>query len=403
MIKFTCHCTHVFEFPDDMAGKQAQCPDCQRLVDVPTMNELAQLSEDGTFLLNAAVQPRSGEFEQMRRVYAKDKVDENGEDVDLRQTLQELAAAGTEDNILEFEERPTNPKYDPETGELIRPLDIVQNPDFAHPSQIPMATRTLNYANAELDGDSLYSPVVRLLSPINLAAMFFVLLAHVFFFFTAFSGFLSIAAIIFVGPALIAHYANVVEEIGIEEHDELPRFLRNFNLIEDIWHPFAHVFLAWMICFGPAIILWLFWVFHGWPLTGGVVSFIVLDAIGLILFPAVVLTTITSGSLLNLRPDRILSVIAQIGPRYALLVILYAVALVFYILGMFDVPIEAYLLAAIGYFQRSGGVWAAHRGNFPDALFRVAAGIILSYPSPEISVGLPPARTIDPGRERAAL
>ena len=169
-----------------MAGRQVQCPDCQRLVDVPTTNELAELSEDGTFRMDAPVDRDSGHFEKMRRVYGKDKVDENGAEIDLRQTRDELAAAGTEDDILAFEHQPTAPKYDPETGELIRPLDIVDDPTIApHPSQLPMATNTLNYASPELQAGLPYSPLARLLSPINLAAMFFVLFFQLFFYLAA--------------------------------------------------------------------------------------------------------------------------------------------------------------------------------------------------------------------------
>jgi hypothetical protein len=57
--------------------------------------------------------------------------------------------------------------------------------------------------------------------------------------------------------------------------------------------------------------------------------------VGLVFFPVVVLTTITSGSLLNLRPDRLLGTIAQIGPRYAYLVLLYPVAMGIYYLGIY--------------------------------------------------------------------
>ena len=189
MIKFACHCNHVFELPEEMAGRQVQCPNCQRLVDVPTHNELAELSDDGTFRLDAPVAAPSGHFEEMRRVFAKEKVDENGMPIDLRQTREELAAAGTEAEIFEFDEHPTAPKYDPETGELIRPLDIVEDPAIArNPSQCPMAPERLELRRARSLQESFeYSPLARMVTPINLAAMFFVLLFHLFFLLAAFS------------------------------------------------------------------------------------------------------------------------------------------------------------------------------------------------------------------------
>jgi hypothetical protein len=373
MIKFSCHCNHILEVPEDMAGKSMQCPNCQRLVDVPTMNEQQELLEDGTFRLDEPEPRDPGQFERMRYVYAKDKVDENGNEIDKRQTLEELAAAGTDPDIYEFEHRPTAPKYDPETGELIRPLDLAPNPSATpHPSQVPMATNALNYASPAHQVALEYSPLARMFTPINLAAMFFVLFFQLFFYLAAFSLFLTVAAVFFIGPALIAHYGNVIEEIGIEERDELPRFLRHFNFIDDIWHPFAHVFLAWMVCFGPGFVLWCYWVAHGWPLKPAVMVVSALDVAGLIFFPAVMLTTTTSGSLLNLRPYRVMAVIAQIGPRYAWLVILYFVAITIYLLGMLTVPIQAMLFAAMQ--RHSTNIFS---GPFPIAL--LMTGIFLMH------------------------
>jgi hypothetical protein len=366
MIKFACHCNHVFEFPEDMGGKSVQCPNCQRLVDVPTLNEIAELSEDGTFRMDTAVEREPGHFEKMRQVYGRDKVDENGLEVDRRQTRQEMAAAGTEDDIFEFEHNPTAPKYDPETGELIRPIEFVDDPTIApHPSQVPLATNTLSYATPEHQGDVPYSPLLRLLSPVNLVTMFFVLLCHVFFFCTAIVPLLSVLAIVLVGPAIIAHYANVIEEVGIEERDELPRFLRLFNFFDDIWIPCAHVFLAWIICFAPAEVLSMVWSHYRLSLAGGVCVRLIFDVAGLIFFPAVVLTTTTSGSFANLHPRRVLSVISAIGPRYAFLVMLHAVAFVFYLVGVVIPPLQLVLFITNS------------RIHFPDYAAPGACGLLV--------------------------
>lgn len=383
MIHFTCRCHHVFDFPDDMAGKQVQCPSCQLLVDVPTKADLAELSDDGTFRLDETpVLTHPGDFENMRRVFSKEKVDDDGAEFDLRQTHEELVAAGTHDDINEFENHPTAPRYDPETGELVRPLAIAPDPAMATPaSQLPMATNTLNYASGDLAGrDSWMSPLRELLNPVNLAAMFFVLLAHIFFFLAAFSLFLSVFALFVVGTGLVAHYANVIDEIGIEEHDELPRFLRNFNFTDDIWRPFAHVFLAWMLCFGAARFVWLLWMLHNWPIGSGLAVSLVLDTVGLFFFPAVVLTTTTSGSLENLRPDRVFKVIARIGPRYALLVLLYAVAITVYSLGFVTTPIHALLWASLvkstpWYFTAAGAYGFLIAGIFLMHYFAWLVGL----------------------------
>jgi len=338
MIQFPCRCKHLFEFPDDMAGKQVQCPNCQLLVDIPSMDELSQLSEDGTFRVAAPPAGRTPEqLQQMLRTYSKRKVDENGEEVDLRQTFDEISAAGTNEPIDDFENFPTAPKYDPETGELVRPLAV--RPDASigpHPSQIPLAQTALNYAAPDPNANfSVFRPLLQLLTPINLAAMFFVLLAHMFLIAATLSIYLVVLAILGCGAGLIAHYANVVEDIGIEERDELPRFLRQFNITDDIWLPFVRVFLAWMICFGLGRLLAIVWAIEDWPDRIRYPISFSLDAVGLVFLPVVVLTTVTSGSLLNLRPDRLLGTIAEIGPRYAYLVLLYPVAIGIYFCGIY--------------------------------------------------------------------
>jgi len=333
------------EFPEEMAGRQVQCPSCGRLVDIPSTDELSHLSDDGTFLIGEPVQADPHVFDELRRVYAKRKVDENGQDVDLRQTPEQLAAAGTEDDVFEYERLPKAPKYDPETGELIRPLDMVEEPAPAARHVAEAAPATLNYATPDFQDPLSYSPLARLFAPVNLITMFFVFLLHMFLYMTAFSLYLSIAAIFVVGPALIGHYANVIEEIGVEDRDELPRLLRHFDLTDDIFRPFAHVFVAWAICFAPTWLLWLVWIYHQWPLEGGVITASVLLAIGWIFFPAVVLTTTTSGAYANLRPDRIMAVIGKIGPRYALLVVIYVIACALYLTGLVAVPAIALAFA----------------------------------------------------------
>ena len=40
MISFACRCKHRFSLPDDQAGGIIQCPDCGRLNDVPTLDDL---------------------------------------------------------------------------------------------------------------------------------------------------------------------------------------------------------------------------------------------------------------------------------------------------------------------------------------------------------------------------
>lgn len=337
MIKFSCRCKHAFELPEEMAGRQVQCPACMLLVDVPTQDEMAQLAEDGTFRIEGPVATEPQRFAELKRTYSREKVDEQGVEFDLRQTPEQLAAAGTDEPSEGYEAVPFAPKYDPETGELIRPLDMREDAlnRPPHPSAIPLAQTALNYASADMNPSvSFISPLLQLLMPINLAAMFFVLAAHIFLVLAMFSMFLAVFAILVVGAGLVAHYSNVVEEVAIEERDELPRFLRHFSLADDIWLPFIHVFLAWMICFGPGIAVWAVGTVNAWPVNRVSVVRLVLNLVGLIFFPAIALTTITSGTMSNLRPDRILGTIVRIGPRYILLAIIYAAAILVYYKGL---------------------------------------------------------------------
>jgi hypothetical protein len=374
MIHFACQCKHVLDLPDDQAGRQIQCPNCHRLLDVPSRDELSHLSDDGTILMDPAPPASDPErLEKLIRAFSGKHLDEDGVERDLRQTHEEFTRAGTEDDIDEFERRPTSPKYDPETGELIRPLDIA--PDDRPPSHVApvsVADTALNYASPDLNANySVLVPFVMLFMPVNLAAMFFVLLAHMFLIAATLSIYLVVGAIFVVGFGLVAHYGCVVEEIGIEERDELPRFLRHFNLADDVWLPFVRIFLAWMICFGPAWMVYMVALIRNspWLITLGIVLSLV--CVGLVFFPAIALITLTSGSLSNLHPMRVIGTIGNIGSRYAFLVIVYAVAIVVYGVG-----IVATCFQALHLIFGLGNLWIA---RFLPAYGFLFSGIILMH------------------------
>jgi hypothetical protein len=342
MIRFACQCKYEFEVPEEFGGRQLQCPQCKLLVDVPTQAELAQLTEEGIFRMEESG-PAKDHFEELRRAYSKRKVDENGVEIDLRLTPEQLAAAGTNDEALD--PVGTAQKYDPETGELIRPLEVRHDPNEpAHPSQIPMAHPTLNYATRDYNADvSIFAPLVELLMPINLVTMFFVLLVHLFMTAIVFSIYVVIGITLIFGGGLVAHYANVIEEIAIEQRNELPRFLRHFNLADDIWLPFCNILLAFIYCFLPAIFMHAFLSDSSLGPAPKVLINLSMVMLGLIFFPAAVLTTTTSGSILNLRPDRVLGTIAQVGARYAYFVIVLVAAVIAYYVGFVEtllVPIR---------------------------------------------------------------
>lgn len=317
MIRFPCHCGHEFELPEDSAGGTIQCPHCGRLNDVPTLSDLANLTSDGTFKINQpAASIEADRMAQLRRAFARRRNDDSGNPIDLRPTLDEVDQIGAEEIPLSLADqvRPGAPKYNPETGELVRPLNVrpMDRPDE---STIPMAGRAIGYSSGDLA--ARYSPVrilIELLLPMNLVVMLFVLLAHVVAQFALYIIFGWVVSLLIAG-LIMAHYATVVEEIGPEDRDELPRPLRNVSIGDDLWRPFCHFFLSLAVCYWPMVTAWYLGVTKGEAILVSLIP--ALFGLGGFLFPAVLLTMTTSGApLANLRPDRIWSIIRQSGGGY---------------------------------------------------------------------------------------
>src|SRR4051812_46320634 len=96
MIKFPCHCGHAFAMNDDQAGGVIQCPKCGRLCDIPTLSDLQQISDDGTFKLDESpVKPEADRLAQLQSAFARQNVDDTGEDIDLRPTMDDIRKAGS--------------------------------------------------------------------------------------------------------------------------------------------------------------------------------------------------------------------------------------------------------------------------------------------------------------------
>jgi hypothetical protein len=122
----------------------------------------------------------------------------------------------------------------------------------------------------------------------------------------------------------------VVNDIATEDKDELPRPLRDFSWHDDLWGPFVHFSMAAFIAYGPLIAInWM-------PASGVLLISYTLSVLiwGTFIFPALFLTTTTSGHWLNLAPDRVLRVIRNLGLKYVLCVILWAVATASYAIGI---------------------------------------------------------------------
>lgn len=342
MIRFTCLCQHKIEADEDLAGGLLQCPRCGRLNDVPTLSDLPHLGDDGTYNVDVT-RPKDDpvRLAELSIVYSKGVRDQDGDEIDLRMSAAELGAPGSDlqDDVtgddgvipLKGELRPPSrrpaPRYDPETGELIRPVELKADPDAPplSPTAIPVARAAVGYASGATVGrDRTGRILVDLLMPVNVTVMAFIFVAHVLLQITGMvtvNGLWMIAflPLMLVG-FIVSHYGNIVDETGPQDRDEVPRPLRGCALMDDIWTPFVNVFLALSICFLPAV---FFALRLGaglppavrWTVTGAIFM------VGVVFLPAVLLTTVAGGTVVNLRPDRLVGVMRVAGAKYGLAVL----------------------------------------------------------------------------------
>src|SRR5262249_40366876 len=146
-------------------------------------DDLAHLDSDGTIRLEPeSVQEQQNRDAELMRVYRPQRQDDNGVDYDLRPTMEDIMKAGGEEVPLELKDqvRPGPPKYDPVTGELVRPMSL-QGGQYARVIPIPpQPTRTLHYARPSIpanDAVAFWSIPGAMLRPIDLivpAVIFFV-------------------------------------------------------------------------------------------------------------------------------------------------------------------------------------------------------------------------------------
>jgi hypothetical protein len=337
MIRFTCRCGHAFALADDEAGGLIQCPECGLLNDVPGVGDLDSLNPDGTVKVGDPLYQEQSDdrLEHLAYIYQKRRVDDDGEEIDLRNPDEDLDLADGESYDLRPDEptRPDAPKYDPVTGELIRPLDvIVDDRDAIRPQDVPMARPAIHYAGGHTERRMSPAGVfLEIFRPVNLLALAFVLLAHLML---NLGAIVMLAGLIFVAVAplimtfiIIGHYGNVIDDIGPQGRDELPRVGRDFNWHDDLWGPFSQIAGSVFITFLPALI-----VQRALPLPMAVrnVAGVIVALAGVLVFPAVLLTLTTSGTWHNLRPDRVAGVIRRCGVFYPVLVVEAALCLTLY-------------------------------------------------------------------------
>jgi hypothetical protein len=217
---------------------------------------------------------------------------------------------------------------------------------------VPIASRAIHYASSGTQTVGGAGIFLEMFTGPNLFVMFCVLATHLFMqvmlipaviFCLAIPLYLGIAALV------LGHYANTIDETGPEGRDELPRPLRHMQWTEDLFGSFVRMSLALLLCFGPA---WGMMFVRGVPLAGRGVAALIFAGFGMVLFPAVVLTTTTSGTVLNLRPDRVLGVMRRLGGSYITAVLFWCVAAGVYVLGFFGTNVT--LIQA---FEKSPPKW----------------------------------------------
>lgn len=353
MIKFPCKCGQILEVTDDQAGLTVQCPKCGLLRDVPTLSDLEHLTDFGTYLVDPPVpETEQQRLEKLREAFSRDRLDDQGDEIDLRPTIEDVIRSGYIEKPQD-DSTPELPKYDPVTGELVEPIKIADDRPVQRDT-IPMARRVVSYAAGRQQAvpQSSWRIFLQLFQPINMVVIIFVLIAH-----AVWEGILIICSmpfffiflpvLFFITGMFLAHYAIVIEETGPEERDELPRPLRHLELGADLWWPFVHFAGAFLLSYWPALVILaeliadsvskanggngyqpeFFPQLMHWPV------FFILLALGTVFFPAVLLTLTTSGSQLNLRPDRLIGVMIQCGMRYVWAVWMFPVIALIYMTG----------------------------------------------------------------------
>jgi len=326
MIHFSCICGHPFDLPEERAGDAFQCPVCMRLVDVPPLDELNAFEDDGTLKMKDAEEIPTA---------LKKKIREHAHQEDLRQTVDDFFAL---DDAPRIDAPPTDlpPRYDPETGELLVAVEVVPDQRIA-PQDIPMAKPALNYSsNSTIEpisrGEvSWWQAPFRIITGTSLMAMFFVFIMHVLvqaFMLVPVANILLLPIVFIIVLMVMAHYGNVMEEVGPANRDEVPVLLRNASFREDIWHPLFGLFLGFVFSFMPVIVALMFGFGpamqkHPWIM-------IALNVWGLFVFPAASFTAITSGALQNMLPQHVFAVIKAAPGRYLLVFIAFMVAMTAY-------------------------------------------------------------------------
>ena len=249
---------------------------------------------------------------------------------------------------LEDESTAPRPRYDPETGELIQPLTVKTDDSASAPplavGPLPVANQVIEYnrsAQALIAAPHGPGILISLCAGVNMVVLGVVFIAHILGTAVIFVGsFVPFFLVVPLGifAALLSHYPLVLEEMGPNERDELPRPLGNMDPFDDLLFPLLRMCWSLLLCYWPLLLIVILnfrAAMRGLPLPvpSAREPLLICLLLGGLLFPAVFLTVCTSGSILNLNPARILRLMPSIGWSYLPLVLLWYMASTAYLLG----------------------------------------------------------------------
>ncbi len=328
MINFACTCGQRFSLEDVQAGDSIQCHNCLLLIDVPTLDQRGSLADDGTYALAPGT----------------DEVDPAPAPPDAQPA----------------------PRYDPENGQLIEamPMAAYEGTTFTggHDdagNKIPVAkisTSTLAYARqvpivGRAMGGHLFSPA--LITHVNNGiTVGFVFLASILMTPALLAWWCAFALPVIMAPIILGHFSLIIESVGIQEFDTLPRFGGNVDIMDDFVRPSIRTFFSWLVTYAPS------WVLVGINLRHQD-DRLLKCAVGAALItgfltPAVMITITTGSSLMNLAPNRVLGMIKKCGSPYWTMATVWTVSFVQYAGGLF--LLRRAVISVFGTFDRSSAL-----------------------------------------------
>jgi hypothetical protein len=326
---------------------------------VPTLDDIQNLGEDGTYDLS-----------------------------DERKPVAAGSAAAEQDPAAFdlAEPKRVAPRYDPFTGELIREHELREHelsPAERAPPRVFAITKMKRrgdiapvppWASLKALGDMVMARSATVLVVMTLIHAFGAFMGYFTIAWGAFLLFFLLAAVFAAGAG---YYSLIIQEIGPGQRDDLPTPLRTVEMRTDVWDPLVHFAISTILCLSP----WLaFEPVIGTTPAGPVVSWTLLG-LGMFFLPAVFMTLTVDGVLVNLRPDRLLRVIAKGGVEYLITVVTWTGGVILFVYGWEGLFASA---STIPFLERPGGNlieirrdWVL-RGGWP-CLGWVALGLYFQY------------------------